>query len=113
MLKTKSLQSTLIALSLVTTAGVFMHESKLDQATTVALAIPLGASLMLAQSADAIPKLKSDGHPHVERAMLDRTLRKGNAVPPRQNDRKRMYSKDSNGFNDLEAHTLVLSPEAA
>lgn len=108
MLKTNTVQNTLIALSLVTTLGVFMHESKLDQASTVALALPLGMTLALG-SADAIPKLKSDGHPHVERAMLDRTTRKGNIIPPRTN-RKHMLPKPDKDFNALESHTLVLSP---
>lgn len=111
MFKSKSIQNTFVCLSLITTFGVFLHESKLDQATTVALAIPLGMSLALAQTTDAKPKLKSDGHPHVERAMLDRATRKGNAVPPRHNDRKHSQSKHTKGFNDIESHTLVLSAD--
>lgn len=110
MVKTISLQSTLIALSLVTAFGVFMHDSKLDQATTVALALPLGMSLAMAQTPDAKPKLKSENHTHVERAMLDRTTHKSNAVPPRTGDRKYLLTKHARGFNAPEQHTLLLAP---
>ena len=113
MLKTISLQSTLIALSLVTALGVFMHDSKLDQATTVAFAVPFGLSLAMGQAADAKPKLKTENHTHVERAMLDRTTHKSNIVPPRTGDRKYMLAKHARGFNAPEPHMLLLQPTFA
>lgn len=113
MFKTISIQTTLVALSLVTAFGVFMHDSKLDQAAATALAVPLGLSLALAQTTDAKPKLKSESHTHVERAMLDRTTHKSNAVPPRTGDRKYMLTKHARGFNSPEPHTLLLTPAFA
>ncbi len=111
--KTISLQGTLILLSLVTAFGVFMHDSKLDQATAAALALPFGMSLAAAHTVDAKPKLKTENHTHVERAVLDRTTHKSNAVPPRTGDRKYLLVKHARGFNAPEQHTLLLAPALA
>lgn len=110
MFKSVSLQTTLIGLSLVTAFGVFMHDSKLDQAASVALVAPVGMSLAMMQTAEAKPKLKTENHTHVERAMLDRTVHKPNAVPPRTDNRKYMLTKHARGFNAPEPHTLLLAP---
>ncbi len=113
MIKPISFQSVLVGLSLVTAFGVFMHDSKLDQATATALAIPFGLSLAFVPTPDAKPKLKSESHTHVERAMLDRTTHKSNSVPPRTTDRKYMLTKHARGFNAPEQHMLLLQPEYA
>lgn len=109
MLSTKIIQRTFISLAVVTTFGVLVHDTKLDQATTVALAIPLGLSLGLGHAVE----LKGEGHTHVERAAFAKNAQKTNSVPPRTDTRKYLLAKHARGFNMPEPHTLVYNPALA
>lgn len=104
-----SLQRTFISLAVVTALGVLVHDSKLDQAATVALAIPFGMTLAMGHTTE----LKSEGHTHVERASFERTTKQVNSIPPRINERKYLLAKHTRGFNAPEPHTLVVTPTLA
>jgi hypothetical protein len=80
-----------IAFTVATTAGVLVHDTQIDRATTVALALPAAvASLAAVDSA-----IKSgDAHVHVERVSLNHALRA--SVPrlqPRDDDRRYVQTK--------------------
>lgn len=106
MIKAPSLQHILISLAIVTSFGVLVHDSKLDQAATVALAIPFGMTLALGH----MTELKTEGHTHVERALFERTVRQASGVPPRTDNRKYMLVKHARGFNAPQQHTLLVTP---
>lgn len=109
MIFTTLLQRALVSLAVVTTFGVLVHDTKFDQAATIALAIPFGLTLTLAQGIE----LKSEGHTHVERAAFEKSARTVNSVPPRGDGRKYRLAKHMHGFNMPEPHTLQLSPALA
>ena len=104
-----SLQRIVISLAIVTALGVLVHDSKLDQAATFALALPFGMTRSIGHTTE----LKSEGHTHVERASFERTTRQANVIPPRINDRKYLLAKHARGFNAPEQHTLVFTPTLA
>lgn len=77
----------LLGLTLFTTVGVLVHDTQLDRATTVAVALP---TVMAGFAVDSLLK-SGDGHPHVERvsgpkqfSSLRATLPR---LQPRDNDR--------------------------
>lgn len=81
-----------ISFALTTTFGVLVHDTKIDQATTVALAIPV--ALMGYELGAQVPKLSSEGHTHVERVSLANAVRDLHQGTPRiqpRDDLKRFY----------------------
>ena len=109
MFTTTELQRALIAFAVITSFGVLVHDTKLDQAAAVALAIPLGMTLGMAAHA---PELRSEGHTHIERAAFEKTLQQNN-IPVRNDHRRYMLAKHARGFNMPEPHMLVVDPETA
>ena len=105
-----TLQRSLIGLALFTAVGVLVHDTKLDQAATIALSIPIGLSVGAAAST---VKLKGDAHTHVERAAFDKSAKTANGMPPRGDNRKYLLTKHARGFNMPEPHTLVYEPVLA
>jgi hypothetical protein len=85
-------QQIIIGFVLTTTFGVLVHDTKIDQATGLALAIPvaLGGYELSTQ----IPKLSSEGHTHVEKVSLSNAVRDLQGGTPRvqpRDDHKRFY----------------------
>ena len=82
-----------IAFTLATTAGVVMHDTQLDRATTVALALPAAAAITYAGVDNAIKS--GDAHVHVERAEAPKQNIRA-ATPrlqPRDDDRRYLLNK--------------------
>ena len=100
---------TLIFIAVITSFGVLIHDTKLDQAASVALAVPLGLTMTLASVS-----LHGDGHTHAERGSYGKTTVMGMPrVQPRDDHRKFMVAKRTNGFNATEPHILVFDPTLA
>ena len=98
-------KKTLIALAVVTTFGILIHDTKIDKAATLALAIPLGLTMTLATA----PSLFSEGHNHVERGAYGKTTVSGMPrIQPREDHRMHINLKRIKGFNMPEPHSLNL-----
>ncbi len=106
---TQHIQRILVGIAIVISFGVLVHDTKIDQATTLALALPLGVTLTLA----SLPELKTDAHTHVERASFERSVHATNGMPPRGDTRKYLLTKHQRGFNAPEPHTLLYTPALA
>lgn len=83
MFHSKTVQYTALTLALTTLFGVLVHDTKLDKATTIALTVPIAALMSYELGAQAIPKLSSDGHTHVERVSLGNAVRDLHSGTPR------------------------------
>lgn len=106
------IQRSLIAFAVLTVFGVLVHDTKFDQAATIALAIPIGLTLSLAHA----PELRSEGHTHVKRAVFERNVHLTDGLPkvqPRSDHRNYRLAKHLGGFNAPDEHTLVLQPTLA
>lgn len=92
MFHSRFFQHLAITFALATTFGVLVHDTKIDQATSVALAIPV--ALIGYELSTQIPKLSSEGHTHVERISLANAVRDLHQGTPRiqpRDDHKRFY----------------------
>lgn len=91
--------------------GILVHDTKLDKATAIALAVPMAfASFELGAS---IPKLSGEGHTHVERASLSNAVRDLQAGTPRiqpRNDHKKytLQKNVSRGVHAFDGYYLPL-----
>lgn len=106
------IQRTTISLAVITVFGILIHDTKFDQATAVALAVPIGLTLSLAH----VGELKGDAHTHVERVSAEKTVQFVNGMPkiqPRNDHRKYLLTKGVDGFNAPEDHNLILHPALA
>jgi hypothetical protein len=81
MFHTRIIQQLAIGFALTTTFGVLVHDTKIDQATSVALTLPV--ALVGFELSSQIPKLSSEGHTHVERVSLSNAIRDLHAGTPR------------------------------
>lgn len=103
------IQRTLITFAILTTFGVLVHDTKIDQA--LAIAVPVGL-VVLAQ----VPTLHSEGHTHVERVAFEKSSHLTSGMPrvqPRDDHRKYVLGKRTGGFNSLNEHILVFEPTLA
>jgi len=73
--------------------GVLVHDTHIDRATSVAVAIPV----MMATAGAVDMSIKSNDHTHVERASFSKhTIPLGSAMPktqPRDDDRRYILNK--------------------
>lgn len=81
MFPSQIIQQSVISFTLATTFGVLIHDTKLDQATSVALTLPI--ALVGYEMGAQIAKLGSEGHTHVERVSLANAVRDLHAGTPR------------------------------
>lgn len=105
MFTTQRLQHIIIATAVLISFGVLVHDTKIDQAAAVALALPFGLTLLA-----GLPELKTEGHTHIERASFQRTVQATNSMPPRSDNRKYLLTKHVRGFNIPEPHTMLYDP---
>lgn len=91
----------LIAFTISTTFGVLVHDTQLDRAATVAIALPV----ILAGYAAF--EIKSDMvHTHVERASGPKNHIRPNMprTPPRNDDHRQLTAREDNSSNPDMAH---------
>ena len=108
----KASHFTIALVSLMTAAGVFMHDTKLDQATITALALPVTA-LGLESVAKPL-KMTGDPHTHSERGSLSQAIRGINGgtprVQPRDDDKKyHLQKKVAKGVHAFDGYYMPLS----
>lgn len=84
-----------VLLTLTTTFGVLVHDTQIDQATTVALALP---AIVASYGAADISLKLNDPHTHVKRVSF--ASRQQSTQPRNSDDKKYIVAKkySSNGF---------------
>ncbi len=107
-LTSQQIQRSLVGFALLVGFGVLVHDTKIDQATALALALPAGIAL----ASVAMPH--NEGHTHAERGAYGKTTVLGMPrVQPRDDHRKYVLNKRPSGFNAPEGHTLLVEPTLA
>lgn len=96
-----------ILLSLCTSTGILLHETKMDKVATLTVFSSAAASQSTVEG--TIPRLEGTPHTHVERTSLDnasRELRGNNPnTPPRRDDKKyRLQKKVTRGFHVFDSY---------
>lgn len=98
----------MIALSLSTATGVFVHDMKLDKAATVAFALPTAFAAF--DTAAKLAHLAPDLHAHSERGSLTQAIHDLKSSNPRvqpraHDDRKHLMQKHvSRGTHPYDAY---------
>jgi hypothetical protein len=102
-----------IAISLTTAVGVLIHDTKIDQATTTALAVPIVMAGF--ESIDRQTKFAGDPHTHSERSSLSQAIRDLRAsggtprVQPRDDDKKyHLQKKVAKGTHAFDGYYMPL-----
>lgn len=101
----------IFTLSLVTVAGVLVHDTRIDKATTTALTLPI--ALVAVDAASKLTALSGDPHTHSERGSLSQAMRGiGGGTPriqPRDDDKKyHLQKKVAKGFHSFDGYYLPL-----
>lgn len=100
-------QKTLISLAAITTIGVLVHDTKIDQAAALALTVPFGLGVAMA----AAPSLHSEGHTHAERGSYGKTTVMGMPrIQPRNDHRRYTLTKKLTRTDDFFGGTRVTWP---
>lgn len=66
-----TVQNTAITLALITACGILVHDTRVDKAVSLVIAVPAA----LASVSGVIPRLAGDGHNHIERVSLANAVR--------------------------------------
>lgn len=102
-----TVQRIAITLAIVTTLGILVHDTKLDKALGIVIAVPAA----LASISGVVPKLAGEGHNHVERVSLD-SIRSMSGMPriqPRDDHKKYVLSKKvSKGVRAFDGYYVPL-----
>lgn len=77
------IQRGLIGFAILVGIGVLVHDTRIDQATALALTLPAGLALA------AIPSLHSEGHTHAERGAYGQMMVMGMPRIQPRNDHKK------------------------
>jgi hypothetical protein len=104
------LQKSLISFALVVTFGVLVHDTKVDQATALALTLPV-IGFSAAAHMTGIHDSGTD-HTHVERASLSNLATGNSRMQARDDNRRYILIKHISGDKTPDTHNLILSPVA-
>jgi len=104
------LQKSLISFAVIVTFGVLVHDTKVDQATALALTMPVVGFTMAVHLAG----LHDGGtdHTHVERASLGNLATGNSRMQARDDHRRYVLVKHIRGDKTPDTHHLVVSPVA-
>jgi hypothetical protein len=108
---TQLFHSIIIAMSLSTTTGILLHDTRIDKMTATALSTP---SLVTYADIDKVA-FKADLHPHVERTSFSQVVHdihnQNPRIQPRENhDRKHMMQKYApKGHHAFDNYSLPLA----
>lgn len=99
-------------LSLTTALGVFVHDTKMDQAAVTALALPV--AILGLESVEKPLKITGDPHTHSERGSLSQAIRGINGgtprIQPRDDDKKyHLQKKVAKGVHAFDGYYMPLS----
>jgi hypothetical protein len=100
-----------ILLSLCTSTGVLLHETKMDKVASLALSSMPTANTYVSENSST--KLEGTPHTHVERTSLESASRelhgKNPHISPRREDKKyRLQKKVTRGFHVFDSYHLPL-----
>lgn len=100
-----------IFLSLCTSTGILLHETKVDKVAALTLLAPVSATRYAADT--NVGKLETSAHTHVEHTSLDQVsseLRtQSPTTTPRKEDKKyRLQKKVARGFYAFDSYNLPL-----
>lgn len=113
MLNVPLLQKLAVALAIVTTFGVLVHDTKFDQATSLALTLPI-AGVGIGIGAAHMPHIhESMDHTHIERVSFAHMAHGIPKVQPRDDHRRYLLPKYVKGAGTPNDHTLMLVPALA
>lgn len=101
-----SINSLLITFTLATSAGVLIHDTQVDRAAGLALAVP--ASLVTYAAVDSVMK-SADAHIHVERVSGPRNVADVRNTMPRLNprdDEHAAFQTKRLAFGDIDSTSL-------
>jgi len=102
MRKVPLFQHALVGLAVTTACGILVHDTKAEQATALALALPISVAAL---------SLHSDGHTHVERGDYGRTHSTGMPRIQPRDDRRRFYTpKNLSRSTDTFGESALLWP---
>lgn len=100
------------ALTLMILLGIALHDTKLDNLTKMALAIPIFVVTYEGANILALAGLAGDAHTHVERASVERTASKATSWTPNLGSRKnrdkkyRLNNSVQKGHHPFDNYTL-------
>lgn len=96
------IQRSLVGFAIVIGLGVLVHDTKIDQATALALTLPVGLALA------AVPSLQSEGHTHAERGAYGRTTSVGMPrIQPRNDSKKYLVTRRSTNTDDFNNSGII------
>ncbi|MDB5177212.1 MAG: hypothetical protein JWN75_880 [Candidatus Saccharibacteria bacterium] len=102
------LQKSLISFAVLVTFGVLVHDTKVDQATALALTLPV-VGLTIGAHMAGVHDSGTD-HTHVERASLNNLATGNSRMQVRDDNRRYILVKHISGDKTPDTHNLVLSP---
>lgn len=108
---TQIINPIIVAMSLSTSVGVLLHDTRIDKMTATALSLP---SLVTYADVDKVSGFKSDFHTHVERGSLTQAVQDLKAqnprIQPRENtDKKHLMQKYApKGHHAFDNYNLPL-----
>ncbi len=108
MLQLPLAQRLIISFAVLVTFGVLVHDTKMDQAAALALALPV-VGLTIGAHTTGIHDSGTD-HTHVERASLNHLATGNSRVQARDDHRRYILVKHIRGDKTPDIHTLVLAP---
>lgn len=100
-----------ILLSLCTSTGILLHDTKVDKMAALAILAPVSANRYAPE--DNAGKLETTAHTHVEHTSIDQISSElGNQNPtttPRKEDKKyRLQKKVARGFYTFDTYNLPI-----
>ena len=101
-----------IIISLCTTTGILLHETKIDKVASMTVLSPVPVVSMTAE--ESAHKLEGQPHTHVEKASPKRVSKDLTSpqprIAPRRDEKYRLQKKVSRGFHAFDGYHL---PELA
>ncbi len=103
-----------VFLSLSTSTGIFVHDTRIDKATLTVLSAPSASPSYQAANTKLV-NFATDAHTHVERHSLSQSLHEARGdntrIPPRVNSEKKYVSQKNLGLghDPLDSYALPLA----
>lgn len=96
------IQRSLVGFAVLVGLGVLVHDTKIDQATALALTLPVGMALA------AVPSLHSEGHTHAERGAYGQTTVMGMPRIQARDDHKRyLITRRNTNTDDFNSGGII------
>ena len=110
MLQLPLAQRLIISFAVLVTFGVLVHDTKMDQAAALALALPVVGLAMGAHMTGAHDS--GTDHTHVERSSFNHMAAGNSRMQARDDNRRYILVRHIKGDKTPDTHNLVLAPIA-